>query len=307
MEPSVAGAAAPARRTARLVYRVDPSSSACPGEGLLRDAVAARLGYQPFTDEGPGTITVSLRRAEGAFRAALEVRDAAGVKLGEKQLSSTAKDCAELAAATALSVSIAIDPLTAMRPPPAAPVLVATDAPPPRPAQASAPAPAATPTPVAFRVGGGLFVGFGHTPAVSLGLQVEARLAWERFSLGLDVRPELPRSVAFAGGWVDSTLISFGLSPCAHLGPADACAVVVGGAMHSAGRGFTQAQSVTSPHLLAGLRLGVRLPLGDRWSLRAHAETLARLVSVRLLVDQQEAWASPIFSGSLMMSAVVTF
>ena len=41
--------AAHASTTARLVYLRGMDTVSCPGEGKLRDAVAARLGYDPFT------------------------------------------------------------------------------------------------------------------------------------------------------------------------------------------------------------------------------------------------------------------
>jgi hypothetical protein len=69
---TTAAAAAPGR-TARLTYSRGAGAADCPDVEVIRAGVAARLGYEPFDDRGES-------------------------------------DCLELASATELALSIAIDP-----------------------------------------------------------------------------------------------------------------------------------------------------------------------------------------------------
>lgn len=253
-----ASAAAPAPRRVRLDYAVDAAAASCPAERPFRDSVTARLGYEPFVEAAPTTVVVRFSRAGAVVRATVGVQSA-GAPAGEKVLTSPASDCAELAAATSLAVSMAIDPLSPTREPrpPETPV---TPPPPPAPPPPP-PAPASTLT---VELAAGPSLGFGQVPALGVGLFVEGRLRWSRVSIGLDLRPELPGVSPWPPGSIRAVQVSSGLSPCVHLGPAELCGVLVAGVLRSEGEGFTRPASATTPQLLAGLRGGARLALGER-------------------------------------------
>lgn len=307
------GTPPPDARRVRLDYGVDASASTCSAESAFRDSVMARLGYQPFADDAPRTVVVRFSREGGVHHATLRVT-APGAPDGQKALTSEATSCDELAAATSLAVSMAIDPLSPMRAREPSPAPPAPTRPEPEPASVDtvtdAPpveAPAASEGGPGVELLAGPYLGFAQTPALGVGLFVEARLRWARASLGLDVRLELPRDTAWASASLHTQQVSSGLSPCLHLGPAALCGVVVAGVLRAEGRGLAQSAMATTPQLLAGLRAGAQLELSARWSLRLHAEVLARLIQVSLLVGDRAAWVSPNLAGTLGLAAVASF
>lgn len=133
--------AADATAEAQLVY-VREGADTCPDEEGLRDAVAARLGYDPFVRVGPAgpvvprgagapgsappanrgparVIHATMRRGRrGAplLRAEVEVKQGGRVT-GTRVLTSNESDCRELASTVAFAISIAIDPDVALRAP----------------------------------------------------------------------------------------------------------------------------------------------------------------------------------------------
>jgi hypothetical protein len=101
----------------RLVVTRQQSAAECPDEQALRDAVGARLGYEPFAADASSLVVVAFRREGATLRATVQLQDAAGVVQGERTLSSAHGDCDELAATTALTISILLDPRSAGAPP----------------------------------------------------------------------------------------------------------------------------------------------------------------------------------------------
>src|SRR6185369_6255773 len=103
----------------------------CVDEEGLRRAVAARLGYDPFFPWAKVSVVAHVRKDPGAYRAEVTLVDEGGVSRGTRALSSEGDDCAPLVGALALSISLALDPLSLTRsaPPPEEP----KRAPPPPP------------------------------------------------------------------------------------------------------------------------------------------------------------------------------
>jgi hypothetical protein len=131
------GAAPP---SARLVFNRGTGADSCPSEAEIRGGVARRLGFDPFADDAPKRIHCELERSGGLFRAHIKVTAASAAPVAERRLVSPRKDCAELAAAVELALSVAINPASAAPP--------AADVEPPRPSDAAVepePAPTAQP------------------------------------------------------------------------------------------------------------------------------------------------------------------
>lgn len=119
------GSTAQAGEHTRLVVTRQQSAAECPDEQALRDAVGARLGYEPFAPDAPSLVVVAFRREGATLLATVQMQDAAGAVKGERTLASKHGDCEELASTTALTISILLDPRSAAAPPPAlAPVSV---------------------------------------------------------------------------------------------------------------------------------------------------------------------------------------
>ncbi|MEZ4394671.1 MAG: hypothetical protein R3A48_26660 [Polyangiales bacterium] len=139
-----AAASQPRGPTAVLRYERGAGASTCPDAQAIRDAVAARLGYDPFRDAAPMTVRATIARHRRRLRGRVEVTHAAGAALGTREIESSHRDCAEIASALTLAVSIVIDPLSLTRPappPPAPPVVTPPAPPPPAPPVVTPPAP----------------------------------------------------------------------------------------------------------------------------------------------------------------------
>src|SRR3954463_8794117 len=119
---------------ARLFVERLPGAESCPSDDELKDAVARRLGFDPFHPRATRELRCTVRRAGGSFRAHIEIGDSsAAARPAGRDLISRGDDCAELAEALELAVGIAINPLVIAR-------STATPAPP----TATLPAPPAT-------------------------------------------------------------------------------------------------------------------------------------------------------------------
>lgn len=133
-DAAVASGGADAPR-ARLEYALGPGAEECPSEEMMRSAVAARLGFSPFTEIADRTLRVRLfSPAKAASVEANAAPNAHGVMLvaevlllegdelvGERRLESETADCTELARALELAMAVAVDPLSLTRPPPPKP------------------------------------------------------------------------------------------------------------------------------------------------------------------------------------------
>jgi hypothetical protein len=302
-----------ARAAARLVYVREEGADACPTEQAFRDAVSARLGYDPFLAEAPDTVTLSIARENRAFRGKLAVVRADAPRPAARSLESSS--CEDLVTTAALSASVALDPLHGTGPPPPPPPQRA-DPPPPAPAE-TRPAPeAAPPPPAASRraeiVAGVVAYGsLGTAPGATVGGGVHADLRLRPLRFGVEGRAELPAEAdSPVVGRVRASSLSALALACGEL-PMQPFVVF------ACGEGallWLRASSVDTPVVresqavvpAVGARLGALLPVGVV-ELRAYAEALARLAEVRLEQDGREAYAFSTLVGTFGISAGLRF
>lgn len=121
-EPDGAGAGGAEHPTSSLTYERQRGAERCPDEAELRDAVSARLGYEPFRDDAPQHVRTVIRAERGGLLATVDVFDAAGEQVGQREIRSRTRDCEELARGVALAISVAIDPVSLLGPGPVAAV-----------------------------------------------------------------------------------------------------------------------------------------------------------------------------------------
>lgn len=173
------GRAAAAVPATRLVYERDTAVSECPDRGVFEDAVRARLGREPFRQDGERQLLVRLQRdADGGFAGVLTVTDRAEGAPATRRLTVPG-DCDELLEQIAFTTAVVLDPLAAFSapvepaaPPPAAPSLAL-------PAVSRAAPPVTVPSASAsWRLGGGL--GMLAGPGAIHTLWPQARLVLER-------------------------------------------------------------------------------------------------------------------------------
>ncbi|HJL15036.1 MAG TPA: hypothetical protein RMH99_05230 [Sandaracinaceae bacterium LLY-WYZ-13_1] len=103
-----------ARRSSLSWVRM-PDAEGCLASAPLARAVEAQLGRRVFVSASRADLAVEGRaeRADGAWRAVIQVTDATGAVLGERTLESRAEACEELGEMTTVAVALMIDPLTA--------------------------------------------------------------------------------------------------------------------------------------------------------------------------------------------------
>lgn len=201
--PSPASAAP----SARLVYVLGVGTDHCPDEDTYRSEVLARLGIDPFTATAPTVIEASIEHQGANFRGTIVRRDANGTVTGRRDLTQL-RDCAALVSRMAVSTSIALNPVSPDTPvvaPPAPPIPgpAGPEGPPgppgpPGPAGAcqscrETPAPPRSARRVRLGVGG--FVSVLSAPSPTGGVTVHADLRAADWSVGADIRIDVPVSL----------------------------------------------------------------------------------------------------------------
>jgi hypothetical protein len=305
--------------SAKLTYVRGAGAQKCPNEAQLRQAVAARLGYDPFFPSAPKTILAEVSGTSNGFRSRVAIVDEQGVTLGERSLDTKGEDCAEVVRALALAISIAVDdldptpkPPAPSTPPPPAPAPEPPPiaaAPPPPPAPVPPPPPA--PPPVTYELAAGGHVSFRLAPATSAGIHLRAGFGYRMFALGLEGTFELPASSALEGGGrIQTTTYTASAVPCLRASSAVApfaCALLAIGSFGGGGVAIATPRDERAFYAAAGGRIGVRLPVAGPLAVVPHVDVLAPLTRHRLILDGRTAFELEAVGGSLGIDAEVRF
>lgn len=316
-------AVAQANPTAKLVYVRGEGADSCPDEAEMRKAVAARLGYDPFRPFATTTLTAEITKDKNAFRGKVRLVDEAGVERGARDLESRAADCRDLTTAMALSMSIAIDPLSMTRPPPSEASVVAEPAepppeptpepppaPPPAPPKAEAPAP--TPPPVSppprFALGAAGHIAVGIAPSVAVGLRPSAEVLAARWSVGLEGRFDFAAGEASTeGGRTQTSLAGGAVVPCLKIPLVWACGVVLLAQVHAESLQVTAPRSEGFFFFGAGLRLHGAVELPEDFRLRIGGDVLAHPTPFELALNGRPVHRSSDVSAAFGLALVRIF
>lgn len=295
-----AGTARSANSGVRLLYQRSSDALDCPDEPTLREAVTAQLGYDPFGD-GPLTVTTTIERiAPGDLLARIELSDAEGAPLGARSLRG--HDCGELAPAVELVLGLAVEPLrgraqaarkadktdpwTGALPEHATSAGVARVATGAGDA-AAVDAPRSSRRWRQWRVGIDASVGIAAAldagPTAAFAFTVHLGINRKRWSLGVEMRGDLPASAASAvGGRVETALIIGMIVPCVRHKLASVCALAAIGAERGDGGGYNEPRAVSSFYAAFGGRLAVDVPLPPPLAVRVSADLLAPVTRMEL-------------------------
>lgn len=315
---------------ARLVYTRNPGAEACADEKALRDAVAARIGYDPFFPYADRTVVVAIEARGDHLAARIDLVDDQSRGQGARVIEASNRECDALFDTVALTISIAIDPRAlvgkpaaneAQTSPPAAdeepaPPLpeaivhpVETNAPPrgdvdqPQP-QPSSERNARSPLRLAAGLRGEVGTVPAPTPAVSLG----AAMIWPRVSLGLELSSTLPASKDVdSGGRVRGWLLRSSLVPCFRVTRLALCGVASIGRFSGSGESVTQPEDHGALFLSAGGRASLDVPLDRRFGLAIDAELGGNLQRTTLRVGPDDVWRAPPVYASLGASVFFEF
>jgi hypothetical protein len=286
----------------RLEYSAAPG---CPDEQGLRNAVAARMGYDPVSATAGRLLHVVVVREGSGFIARADLRDAAGRVLWSRPGLADA-DCRALVDVMGLSLKFAIDPASAtaqpVSPTPATPSSPLWLAPQPAAPQGArddprAPGPASRPK---IRLGARAAVAVGTAPMPTGVFTADVGVGWTSFSVGLEGRVDLPVMGAVADGVQLRTRIAAGsLVPCGHYGWFFGCGVVSVGALWAEGVNTLQPTTGTALYAAIGPRAGVEwgIPGLPSVALRLSLDLLVTVHPVAAQVDADHIWAAPTFAG----------
>jgi hypothetical protein len=242
----------------------------CPDVVGFGEGVAARLGYDPFTQGAKRHLRARIHRVGTTLRGTVELVDERSRILGTKTLD--ASKCDDLVSAMTLAASMAIDPFHFLRPPTTE--SLSESAPPIQPVRAPAPTPtrlaseripdavarpAARMIPDAFVEGG--VAGFGPVAGVAPAFGLGAGLRYRAFSFDVFGRYVAPATEAAGAGQVRTSTIGIALLPCARPGFFFVCANVFVGALQGAALGVDSPENATTFFSQAGIRLGGTIPV----------------------------------------------
>ncbi|WP_437530373.1 hypothetical protein WME79_49620 [Sorangium sp. So ce726] len=320
-------------RGARLSYTRGPGTEGCPEEPSLRQIVASQLGgVDPFVGDGAWHIEVVIRRKGTAFQGTIALHDRDGRDLGCQEHSSAI--CGVLVEDIGLSLSAVMRPLLPPRPapesvptspppgspPPSAPrgaaPPVSPDAPPeapasklPHPVVAPArpiPRPRPPPDRPRLQVGAGVLLGAGVAPSVAVGFSGFAGARWERFSLSLEARGDLPIDAEPYRGWtIGVSGLSGSVVPCGHADWFFGCALATAGGLwtvrDSTGREFAL------PYAGLGFRAGLEVPLSARLAGQLSGDLLINIHRTHFRPLHGEGWSAAPVSEAVALRLVAFF
>jgi hypothetical protein len=300
---------------ARLTYRPDAELDRCPTQVELRDAVAARLGYDPFdgAEAEPREVIVLVRKKGNGVVGSLELR---GPHPGQRELASPRGDCREVLDAFAVAIAIGLDPASlggpVTEPPPERPPSTLPPSSPPGMSPPSSP-PAdrleATPErdPYDVRLGGGPAVLFGELPEPAPAFVLGASVRWRWLEGAIEGFATLPVSRSAPAGKVTASILAAAVVPCVHVGVVFGCAGVALGALRGEGQGIETPHDGSHLFAAASVRGGAELAVTRSFWVRGHLDGVAPLTRIALQLAEQDVWRMPSLAARVGVTAGVRF
>lgn len=306
----VAGSAWAEVPTVSLTQILGPGTDGCPDARWLKQAVSARIGSDPFVDDGALSVEAKFSKAAPALVAQVKVTTKAGEPRGRRELRSETGDCLELASAVELAIALAIDPQHVSRPQVVVvpgPAVVTPVVVPPEPAPTPAPQPVeAPPVKPQPRASLGVLGALGVVPAPAPGLQLRFSLRWPSFSVGLEGRGLLDGSLEVSGGKVAASALLATAVGCFHVKWFGACAVVSAGALQVTTL-IDQQRRESRPLVLAGGRASLEVPVLDWLSVEPFLDVQAALTRTTVLSGSTPVWVTSPVAGALGLSVGLHF
>lgn len=219
----------------------------CPDHGTLATLVSRRLAQTSASPRVPvaDKVAITIRRSEDGYIATVS---ALGIEGGTRSLLDPTEDCAGLAEALALTLSMIADGQPV--PPLKAPAL-------PRPPP---------PTERPLELGAGAFGSTGILGAASVGMTLDLLWhPWPRMAAGLSALWIPSRDFANGPGTTSFTVVAGLARLCVGPLPFGSrafpllCGEMGAGGLHGVGEGYVDSRSVWVPWLTAGASLGTEL------------------------------------------------
>lgn len=295
--------------TVQLQFR--SAAPACV-QATLERAIAERLGYSPFVESSQLRASVVIGERSGQLEARLTIQRRPGPE--STRVLVGASDCVALHEALALSLSLAIDPLTFSRPRPAStepniePPTQMGPLPPPEPrAEPASPEPSPLPAkpPLSVSLGATVGVDSGQHPTVRPTLALFGTLGGRSLRGLLEGFALMPSRLEVGPGSTELFSIGATAGFCGHLSVAYGCAVVRAAGLRFEGRDLAEASTGWLPSVGAGARIGLVWPEASTFAITAHVEARVALLRPRLFAGTALVFEQPFVQGNALAGVLV--
>jgi hypothetical protein len=302
-----------ATRPVVLRFQGPDPVAGCPGEAELRERVSSLTLGAAFVEAGGPEARVAVTQTPQGLAAGVVVLEG-GAPVGDRHLETVAGDCPALMASVALSLVLFIDPVRGSEiarvpqapitprpaPPPSAPP-PASAPPPPTAPPAEAPTPEPPHTPWVLSLVAGPLVSAGQGPEVVGALDAGLRAEHGSFAAGLALRPQWPADTPRDGGTIASNGLAAVPAVCLFFDPVELCGLARVGALWAEGQGFAQTASQRLNLLDVGARAAWMIRVSRTLSVRAQAELTTPLAHNTVVINGEDAWATPDVGGTFAL------
>ncbi|UQA61360.1 hypothetical protein [Polyangium aurulentum] len=307
----------------RLTYVRDAGAPAnCPDEKYVRLSVGAYLGYDPFTDDAPRSISVKVVLAPQRLEAHIEARDESGRIVDTQTAWAPTWRCDMLIDRAAVFLREIVDPLVIPSAEKPAPPAEASEAPPPIPMpdppaappitsqQPARPTPAApTRSPWIPKLTVSLDAGptWWAAPVTGMSLTMGVAARWPRFSLGFEGRYDIAWSLPTRKD-VQVSLTAGTILACAYKDVSRGRAFMRGCMFGGLGGLSSDAERIAFDREAAVIDIGVRVG-GGYWlfgpvGIELHADGAYVAYWPVIRIDDAVVWRMKPVTGALRLGLV---
>ncbi|WP_437746986.1 hypothetical protein WMF39_19385 [Sorangium sp. So ce1504] len=307
------------RAAMRLEVVRGPGAEGCADGALLRAEVARGLGGDPFEDDAPRVLTVSIARDGPELTASMALRESEGaVETAWAEGFSTRRGCAALLSGVALAIvaQILTAPERASPPsepsPPAAPPLPQV-----RRTASKPPLHEAMPAPTGrwrLEAGLGATLGLGITPGAAAGMTLFIGVRRPDWSVAVEGRALVSLAQEVKDMTISTRAFTAAGVGCLHGHHLFGCGVATVGFVRFVPQ-YPWDMTVRDNRLFSvGARLGSAWALSDRWSAHGYAEASAIVDDTVLRRGGQRrdtagsiTWSSPPVGAALGLGITATY
>lgn len=227
------GEARAAPPATRLIYTRALGAEACPDERSFRAMLAQEVGSDPFVEEGPSMMVITIHRRDRTFEIIATRLNQDGMSVWS-HAPFRGPDCEKAVKRAALAAIIELFP-------------------------APSPTPPVEPSKLGLRaaVAASMIAGLLPSPRVDIAAGFGARLSL--FSIKLEAHVAPPISYDTPAGRATAMLVGGTLAPCLHWRVLVGCALVFAGAVRSVAEAYLD-KGGFAPFVGVGGRLGTEIP-----------------------------------------------
>jgi hypothetical protein len=144
-------------------------------------------------------------------------------------------------------------------------------------------------------------------PNATWGVAVGLGAQWHRFSVGAELRGDVPASRVTPAGIVSTSVVTLHFLPCVRAYGFSFCGLLTTGFTVAWGSEFAVDKQVLLPFAAGGARAAWELRLSHRLAIGIAADLLAPFTRTVLKIDDQEVYRAEPVSGafSAMVSGVL--